>query len=144
MFTRNKGQSIAEYAVLLSLVIAAVVAMQVYVKRGIQAKVKTGTDAYTGAGVGTTITVEGGGQATLSKLDQYEPYYQESTYNRYQESVEQEHMGGGKVVKEKVSDITAAKAGGYERQVSDSATRTNRDQVWTGGTTGGTPPQSPQ
>lgn len=33
------GQSIAEYAVVIGLVIAAVVAMQIYVKRGLQAKI---------------------------------------------------------------------------------------------------------
>ena len=37
---KNLGQSTAEYAVVIGLVIAAAVAMQVYVKRGIQAKIK--------------------------------------------------------------------------------------------------------
>lgn len=38
------GQSIAEYAVVIGLVIAAVVAMQIYVKRGLQAKIRDGSD----------------------------------------------------------------------------------------------------
>ncbi|MDO8489125.1 MAG: hypothetical protein Q7S42_03330 [Candidatus Omnitrophota bacterium] len=40
----KKGQSTAEYAIVIGLVIAAVVAMQVYVKRGIQGKMKDATD----------------------------------------------------------------------------------------------------
>lgn len=47
MFMRmfnKKAQTTAEYAVLLGLVIAAVVAMQVYVKRGFQGKIKEETD----------------------------------------------------------------------------------------------------
>ena len=46
----TKGQSSAEYAVILSLVVAAVIGMQVYVKRGLQARVKAGTDAFVTAG----------------------------------------------------------------------------------------------
>jgi hypothetical protein len=63
MLRRIKGQSTAEYAVVIGLVIAAAVAMQVYVKRGIQGKVKDAVD-YTD----TSDTVTG-------KTAQYEPYY---------------------------------------------------------------------
>jgi len=125
MLRRMRGQTVAEYAVLLSLVIAAAVAMQIYVKRGLQARMKKGTDTFTAvtgaidSGTGTT--------APFQALDQYEPYYQESQYDRYQENVEQEHMGDGKVIKEKVSDITAAGTGGYESQIADIATRDTRD-----------------
>ncbi len=52
----RKGQSTAEYAIVIGLVIAAAVAMQVYVKRGIQSKVKDAVDSTLQAG-------------------QYEPYY---------------------------------------------------------------------
>ena len=38
------GQSIAEYAILIAVVTAAVTAMQVYAKRGIQAAVKVAAD----------------------------------------------------------------------------------------------------
>jgi len=45
MFKFNaRGQSTAEYAIVIGLVIAAVVAMQVYIKRGVQAKVKDAVD----------------------------------------------------------------------------------------------------
>ncbi len=41
---RKRAQTTAEYAVLLGLVIAAVIGMQTYVKRGWQARVKVETD----------------------------------------------------------------------------------------------------
>jgi hypothetical protein len=41
----RKGQGTAEYAIVIGLVIAAAVAMQVYVKRGIQGKVRDLSDA---------------------------------------------------------------------------------------------------
>jgi len=40
----RKGQSTAEYAIVIGLVIAAAVAMQIYVKRGLQAKMKDAVD----------------------------------------------------------------------------------------------------
>ena len=131
MFIRNKkGQTTAEYAILFSLVLAAAIAMQIYVKRGMQAKMKSGTDAYTS--VSGTITSAGLGSADFGDLDQYEPYYQESSYDRYQESIEQEHMGAGKVIKEKVSDVSGSATGGYDQQVSgaNKAERDARDAVW--------------
>ena len=128
MLSVRKGQSVAEYAILLSLVIAAAVAMQVYVRRGLQARMKKGTDAFTGITQDITPGT-GAGTATFGALDQYEPYYQESAYSRYQENVEQEHMGGGKIIKEKVSDISAAAAGGYEQQAT-ADNRATRDAKW--------------
>jgi len=130
MLRKIRGQSTAEYAVVLSLVIAAVIGMQIYVKRGLQARVKAGTDSFTGAGAGFEFTEGTAGiTAQYKPLRQYEPYYQESAYDTYSENVEQEHMGEGKVVKEKVSDVNVRKAGGYQRQ-RGSAGAGDRDDVW--------------
>jgi len=129
MFRRTKGQTVAEYAILLSLVVAAAVAMQVYVKRGLQARVKKGTDAFTGI----TGTIDSGTGVTrpFDAQDQYEPYYQESEYNRYQENVKREKVNAGAIAIEKVADITASKAGGFDQQTGgDATTRTARDARW--------------
>lgn len=109
MFRKTKGQTVAEYAILLSLVVAAAVAMQIYVKRGLQARVKKGTDAFTGI----TGTIDSGTGVTrpFDAQDQYEPYYQESEYNRYQENVQREKVGAGAVNVEKVADISTLKIG---------------------------------
>jgi hypothetical protein len=70
MVRLNKAQSLTEYAILATLVIAAIAGMQVYLKRGLQARVKTFVD---GATNGTSFL------ARLSKpLSQYEPYYVQS------------------------------------------------------------------
>jgi len=51
----RKGQSTAEYAIVIGLVIAAAVAMQIYVKRGLQAKVKLAVDYNEPIAVGNNI-----------------------------------------------------------------------------------------
>jgi len=65
-FFNKKGQNTAEYAILIALVIAAAVAMQTYVKRGMQGGVKFAVDKVKKSDTGT---------------GQYEPYYLESLYN---------------------------------------------------------------
>lgn len=132
--TFKKAQSTAEYAVILSLVIAAVIGMQVYVKRGLQARLKKGTDAFTSSGADFQFDLPSGAPTTLtagrfSKLTQYEPYYTEQQYDTYSENVEQEHMGGGKVLKEKVSDINVRAQGGYTKQ-RGSADASGRNDEW--------------
>lgn len=130
---RIKGQSTAEYAVVLSLVIAAVIGMQIYVKRGLQARVKAGTDSFIKAGENFSFAPPAGEQGltavTYTALSQYEPYYQESKYDTYAENIEQEHMGGGRVVKEKVSDVNVREHGGYQAQ-RGSLDAEDRDDLW--------------
>lgn len=72
MFNR-KGQNTAEYAILIALVVAAAVAMQVYVRRGLQGRVADAVD-YTGP-VGSPIA----GTPLNFTTRQYEPYYQQSS-----------------------------------------------------------------
>ena len=67
----KKAQSTAEYAILFGLVIAAALAMQTYVKRSLNAKVKAASDMSTG-----TVTVTDVGSLVLE--EQYEPYYSSS------------------------------------------------------------------
>jgi hypothetical protein len=67
---RKTGQSTAEYAIVIGLVIAAAVAMQVYVKRGIQAKVKGAVDFVPAD------------QAELLSGQQFEPDYSSSEMDR--------------------------------------------------------------
>jgi uncharacterized protein (UPF0333 family) len=92
MFNKfKKGQSTAEYAIVIGLVLAAAVAMQVYVKRGIQAKMKDASDAKIEATGGEDFgvnSVEGG---------QYDPDYITSpglTSSRDAEKTETMSAGG--------------------------------------------------
>ena len=102
MFMRNrKGQSTAEYAIVIGLVIAAAVAMQVYVKRGIQGKVKDATDfvdADAGSVVGTT--------------SQYEPYYLKSEMDSQRDAENKESVSkGGSVSRQIVGNEYSSRTG---------------------------------
>jgi uncharacterized protein (UPF0333 family) len=43
-YVKKKGQSTLEYVILIGLVIAALIAMGVYMKRGVQGKLRESTD----------------------------------------------------------------------------------------------------
>ena len=62
----NRGQNTAEYAIVIALIIGAAIAMQTYVKRGLQGRSKDATDYM------ATQT------NTIGATQQYEPYYMQS------------------------------------------------------------------
>lgn len=72
MFTKlirnKKGQNTAEYAILISLVVAGIIAMQTYAQRALQSRVR---DA------GQFLASE---TSTLGTTVQYEPYYLDTDY----------------------------------------------------------------
>lgn len=68
----RKAQSTAEYAILISVIVGAALAMQVYIKRSLQAKMHDAGVALTD--VSADITGDG---VVLGTLKQYEPYYAE-------------------------------------------------------------------
>ena len=65
-----KAQSFSEVSILLSLVVIGLIGMQVYVKRGLQARYKSAVDAA----VDMTCSA-----SNVEFLRQYEPYYQKET-----------------------------------------------------------------
>ena len=77
LFKNKKAQNTAEYALLIALVIAGVVAMQTYAQRSLQARMRDAA-AY------MTQQTNGIGNST-----QYEPYYVNTSFevNRDSESV---------------------------------------------------------
>jgi len=42
---KRKGQSTLEYAILIAIIVAALLAMQIYIKRGIQGKLRSSADS---------------------------------------------------------------------------------------------------
>ena len=64
----KKAQNTAEYAILISLVVAGIIAMQTYAQRALQARVR---DA------GQYLKTQ---TATLGATVQYEPYYLTTNY----------------------------------------------------------------
>lgn len=102
-FLRNKkGQNTAEYALLIALVVAGIIAMQQYAQRALQARVRD-------AGVymaDATHTVANGDTSgvVLGASKQYEPYYQKSDYTVSRDSTEHKINDGSTVSQDSTSD----------------------------------------
>lgn len=91
----RKAQSTAEYAILIGVVVAALVAMQTYVKRGFQGRVKDATDTF------ATQTPE------LGTTTQYEPYYLDQARNTQSNTQSTDNTAiGGAVAKTSTATTT--------------------------------------
>ena len=77
----KKGQNTAEYALLISLVVAAIIAMQTYAQRTLQARIRDAS-LYL-----TTQTTQ------LGTTQQYEPYYLETQYTITRDSEDTTRLG---------------------------------------------------
>ena len=96
---RSKAQSTAEYAIVIGLVIAAAIAMQVYVRRGLQAKVKDAADYKDPA-------------ATMLTGRPYEPVYSESEMDPSSETHEKAKTDyGGQVTRTIVGENVSQRTG---------------------------------
>ena len=100
----RRGQSTAEYAIVIGLVIAAVLAMQVYVRRGVQAKIKDATGYNDPA-------------ATMLTTSQFEPQYATTT--------------GMVSTRNTQEQATTSTGGGVTRAITgeDVSTRTGTTQI---------------
>ena len=85
-FLKNrKAQNTAEYALLIALVVAGVIAMQTYAQRALQARIQS-----------ASIYLEQQ-TSTIGTATQYEPYYLNSQYNVTDNSVDNKRLGQGLV-----------------------------------------------
>lgn len=96
----KRGQNTAEYAILIGVIVAAAIAMQIYIRRGMQARVKDAVDF--------TRTADDDSGNALFTQSQYEPYYLQTNYMTSQvgQTAEELQTGGG-VVKSSISDATS-------------------------------------
>lgn len=81
LLKNKKAQQTAEYALLISLVVAAIIAMQTYAQRTIQARIRDASSYL------TTQT------SSMGKTNQYEPYYLKSTYDIFRDEGTTELLG---------------------------------------------------
>lgn len=92
LFNHNgqKGQGLAEYALIFSIVVAALLAMQTYIKRGLQGKYKDAADEI----IFSLRETKG----DLNLPLQYEPYYTSSKISATasQSRTAKESSGGSK------------------------------------------------
>lgn len=121
MFNR-RGQNVAEYAILIAVVIGAAMAMQTYVKRSLQGRIKDVSDTRkelrpdmkgnTGGGLETLTTFSTGPA-------QYEPYYQNSTADVKSSRDYKEDISAGYAVdRSAITEETRKGAGSQEEQTA--------------------------
>jgi Flp pilus assembly pilin Flp len=93
LLRNKKAQNTAEYAILIGVIVAAAIAMQTYVKRGLQGRVKEAVDHV---GSGGTV---GDNRLTFSG-GQYEPYYLQTDFTNTESNTETEDtVLGGRVTR---------------------------------------------
>ena len=82
----RKAQQTAEYALLISLVIAAVVAMQTYAQRALQGRIRAGSNYM--------VEKMSENDGFTDKKLQYEPYYLDQSYEVDRTDVKTEQDDG--------------------------------------------------
>lgn len=101
LLKNKKAQQTAEYALLISLVIAAVVAMQTYAQRTLQSRIK---------GAGNYLTVQ---TSALGSSEQYEPYYLDQEYEVIKDDVTTERHDSSTISTDQATNTVRA-TGGYK------------------------------
>ena len=118
--TRKRGQSTAEYLVVLALVLAAVTAMQVFGERALKGKMYGAWNKF--PNVGST----GDGANFLTNQRQYEPYYVNENQNITQnQNVKTDILIGGRV--NRVVNATTTRTGSSNTL---GAGNLNDDNAW--------------
>ncbi len=95
----KKGQNTAEYALLIALVVAGVIAMQTYAQRTLQARMHDASQYLTSQ------------TSTIGNATQYEPYYLQSNYNIDRESEDGTILGKGLAAKYSSTNRTRQSGG---------------------------------
>jgi hypothetical protein len=115
MFNR-KGQNIVEYSILIALVIGAAVAMNTFVKRGLQGRIHEATNYH------PNVTMAG--SATLVfNTSQYEPYYVDSDSNQKSYRTATENvLGNGSVDRSGIVESSIVLDGGRDTVLAANAT----------------------
>ncbi|MDD5560990.1 MAG: hypothetical protein PHT50_02525 [Candidatus Omnitrophica bacterium] len=104
MLRNIRAQSTAEYVIVLGLIVAAVIGMQTYVKRGFQGRIKDAVNYVDYGGAS--------GDSVTFTTKQYEPYYLESDFSSKRNSSEDEDLlTGGAVTR---SSTDASRRGGSQ------------------------------
>jgi len=106
----RKGQNIAEYSILIAIVVAGAITMQVYVRRGLQGRVHEAVDH---AGVANDV----GGESLSFSGAQFEPSYLDTDGNVASTRTFQEGLSTrGETGRSAYTETTTRKTGSYEEQ----------------------------
>jgi len=111
-FLKNrKAQNTAEYALLIALVVAGVIAMQTYAQRALQARIHDVSQYMSESTSCSTIQ--------LGNSTQYEPYYMVSNYDVNTNSVDNKRMGQGLIGSDSASNRVRTGFQNTEYQTND-------------------------
>lgn len=105
----KKAQNTAEYAILISLVVAGIIAMQTYAQRALQARVRDASQHL------KTQT------SALGNTAQYEPYYLTTAYNVETDQNEIQRLNTN-LVRDEIDTTVTRKAGGSQESSYNAAT----------------------
>lgn len=131
----RKAQNVAEFAVLIALVITAYAGMQLYVKRAIQAKTRDASEMSRVSGENIGITIAGNSKYTPMTLgqatpDHYEPYYVDNQVGSVSENVKRERLVNGNVEQEIVSEVSGLTPGSVRAERAGRQVQTEADSQW--------------
>lgn len=108
LLKNKKAQNTAEYAILISLVVAGIIAMQTYAQRALQARVR---DA------GQYLASQ---SAALGSTNQYEPYYLTTNYLVSTNSTQTQLLDNQTIRTELDNNRTRA-SGGFQTSAYDTS-----------------------
>ena len=114
LIKNKKAQNTAEYAILISLVVAGIIAMQTYAQRALQARVRDAAKFM------ADQTGPGLNGSTLKGTLQYEPYYLQTNYEVTRSDFEKELLDNAQTRKEQTNIRTRAE-GGSQKSTYDIA-----------------------
>jgi uncharacterized protein (UPF0333 family) len=108
LIKNKKAQNTAEYAILISLVVAGIIAMQTYAQRALQARVRDAAQfmATETSALGNTV--------------QYEPYYLTTNYLVDRVESETQVLGTNQVT-QRIDTTRNRDVGGFQEQSYDTA-----------------------
>lgn len=112
-FVKNKkAQNTAEYAILISLVVAGIIAMQTYAQRALQARVR---DA------GQYLATE---TDTLGGTVQYEPYYLSTNYTVVRNEADTQRLDTD-TIRQETDSTRTREAGGFQQSTYSTSDTAN-------------------
>ena len=106
LIKNKKAQNTAEYAILISLVVAAVIAMQTYAQRTLQARIRDASQYMVNQTSNSSIG--------LGSTGQYEPYYLSTAYNVIRNEDETQVLGTNTTT-QLVNTIRTRQSAGFQQ-----------------------------